>query len=105
MQLFPIRDSALQNMKVLNEVDVKQKHIALEVLEMKMAERFINDAIHNRKNNIVKNNRHRTLIKAIMIAFIFSFIAFAINVGISSIEAYNNANVQINMEGGETNVG
>lgn len=104
-QLFPIRDSALQNMKVLNEVEVKQKHMALEVLEMKMAERFINDAIHNRKNNIIKNNRHRTLIKAIMIAFIFSFIAFAINVGISSIEAYNNANVQINMEGGETNVG
>lgn len=105
-QLFPIRDTARLNTRVLNEVKPSQKEQALEILETKMAERFINDAIHNRENNIIKNNRHRKLIKTIMLTFIVTFIAFAINVGIDSFGSIDKIDVQrIYIEGGELNVG
>lgn len=52
---FPIKDVATQNMHVLNNVNPNLKDSAIKLLEEKMAERFINDAIKNRELNVVKN--------------------------------------------------
>ncbi|MBC5745863.1 hypothetical protein FMM74_020495 [Lachnospiraceae bacterium MD308] len=104
-QMFPIKDYALQNMRVLNSVKTEQKQDAYILLEQKMAERFINDAIHNRKLNVTKNNRHRLLIQIIMSTFIFIFLTFSIGVSIDFYESKCiNDNVQhIYTEGGELN--
>lgn len=105
-QLFPIKTIALQNTRVLNSVANDQKEKAKEILELKMAERFINDAIHNRELNTKKNDRHRNLIKMIMATFILAFLSFAINVSIDYYEAnYIVQEVeQIFINGGEINV-
>lgn len=105
-QLFPINAIALQNTYVLNSVPEEQKDNAYKILELKMAERFINDAIHNRSLNKQKNDRHRNLIKMIMATFIMTFLSFAINI---SIEYYETNNIpqeteQIYINGGEINV-
>lgn len=80
-QMFPIKDYALQNMRVLNSVKTEQKQDAYILLEQKMAERFINDA------------------------FIFIFLTFSIGVSIDFYESKCiNDNVQhIYTEGGELN--
>lgn len=104
-QLFPIKAIAMENTKILNQIPPEQKEAAKEVLKIKMAERFINDAIHNRELNTTKNNRHRTLIKTIMATFIVTFIAFVINVSIDYHESINSNDAQqIYVEGGELNV-
>lgn len=105
-QYFPIKDVALQNMRVLNSVPENQKDKAYELLEVKMAERFINDAIHNRENNTEKNNRHRNLILMLMATFIMVFISFAINISIEYYETnYTSQDVQqIYINGGEIDV-
>lgn len=106
-QLFPIKSTAIQNTTVLNSVQESQKNEAYEILELKMAERFINDAIHNRELNIKKNNRHRNLIKMITATFIVTFLSFAINVSIDYYESSQNVQetMRIYVEGGEINVG
>lgn len=104
-QLFPIKSYAIQNTNVLNTVAPDQKESAYKLLEQKMAERFINDAIHNRELNTVKNHRHRNLIKMIMATFIITFITFSINISIDYYETnYIDAIIQENyIEGGEMN--
>lgn len=103
---FPIKDIAIQNTKVLNNVDPSQKDNANKLLEQKMAERFVNDAIKNRELNITKNKKHYYLIRMIMSTFIITFITFAINV---SIDYYESKLIQENIpqiyiHGGEINV-
>lgn len=102
---FPIKEVALQNTYVLNNVDPKQKKKANKLLEQKMAERFVNDAIRNRELNITKNRKHYYLIRMIMATFIITFITFAINV---SIDYYESKLIQedipqIYINGGEIN--
>lgn len=103
---FPIKDVATQNMHVLNNVNPNQKDLAIKLLEEKMAERFINDAIKNRELNVVKNKKHYWLIRMIMATFVVTFITFAINVSISYYESKTEAeNIQeIHIRGGEINV-
>lgn len=105
-QIFPIKEIALQNMEVLNKVRPEQVDDAYKVLSQKMAERFINDAIHNRKVNKQKNERHRRLIKIIMSTFLITFFTFAINVCIDYHETKVNKEmpIEIYIEGGELNV-
>lgn len=105
-QLFPIKSYAIQNTNVLNTVVANQKEDAYKLLELRMAERFINDAIHNRELNTVKNNRHRNLIKMIMATFIITFITFSINISIDYYETnYIDTIIQEkSIEGGEINV-
>ena len=105
-QLFPIRSIATQNTAVLNSVQTNQKDKANEILELKMAERFINDAIHNRELNIKKNDRHRNLIKMITATFIVTFLSFAINVSIDYYESIQNVQevTEIYVQGGEIDV-
>lgn len=76
---FPIRDIAVQNTKVLNRVTSSQKEEANQLLEQIMAERFIIDAIENRKLNKIKNRKHYILIRMIMATFIVVFLTFAIS--------------------------
>lgn len=104
-QKFPIRDVAIHNSNVLNNVSEDQEELAKKNIEICMAARFINDAIHNRKVNIIKNDRHRMLIKLLLIAFVTTFITFAINVVIDIYETKTNTYIQeIHIEGGEINV-
>ena len=105
-QFFPIKDIALQNTYVLNSVSEAQKEDAYQVLKITMAERFINDAIHNRELNLKKNDKHHSLIRMIMATFIIVFISFAINVSIEYYETHNNEQKieQIYISGGEINV-
>jgi hypothetical protein len=103
---FPIKDIATQNTRVLNSVAPEQRDKANKLLEQKMAERFVNDAINNRKLNITKSEKHYRLIRMIMATFIVTFITFAINV---SIDYYESKFVQedihqIYIQGGEINV-
>lgn len=102
---FPIKDIAVQNMRVLNSVKLKEKDKANKVLEQKMAERFINDAIHNRELNVIKNKKHYCLIRMIMATFMVTFITFGINVSINYYEskAVNENVQQIYIQGGEIN--
>lgn len=103
---FPIKDVAIQNMRVLNNVNPAQKDKANELLEEKMAERFINDAIKNRELNVIKNKKHYWLIRMIMATFVVTFITFAINVSINYYESKTETeNIQeIHIQGGEINV-
>lgn len=105
-QLFPIKSIATQNTAVLNSIQTNQKDKANEILELKMAERFINDAIHNRELNIKKNDRHRSLIKMITATFIVTFLSFAINVSIDYYESTQNVQevTEIYVQGGEIDV-
>ena len=45
-----------------------------------MSERYLNDAIHNREQNRLKNDRHRRLINLIAITFMFILINYAASV-------------------------
>ena len=103
---FPIRDVAIQNTHALNDVAPKQRKNANKLLEQKMAERFINDAIKNRELNVIKNKKHYYLIRMIMASFIITFITFAINVSIDYYESklVHEEMYQIYIQGGELNV-
>lgn len=95
-QMFPIKDVAIHNMNILNQVDSNQIDDAKKALGLKMAERFINDAINNRNVNTEKNNRHRRLIQNLMASFVVTFIAFAINIAIDYYEtSIDNSTQQI----------
>lgn len=86
MYLFPVKAIAEQHADVLSRVAEGQKEQADRILEMKMAERFINDAIHNRQINAQKNNRHRRLLNTLLLAFAVTFLAYALGVFISFYE-------------------
>ncbi len=103
---FPIKAIAIQNTNVLNSVKPEQREQANKLLEQKMAERFINDAIKNRELNVIKNKKHYYLIRLIMATFLVAFITFAINVSINYYESKHvQASVQqIHIQGGEINV-
>lgn len=104
--IFPIKDVALQHANVLNSVKPDQQVKANILLEQKMAERFINDAIKNRELNIIKNKKHYYLIRIIMATFIITFITFIINISIDYYETkFAQESVQeIHIQGGEINV-
>lgn len=106
VRLYPITEVALQNSNVLNTIAKEQESNAYCILEIKMAERFINDAIYNRELNIAKNNKHNILMKMIMATFIITFISFAINISIDYYETNFIAEElqQIYINGGEINV-
>ena len=76
---FPIREFAVHNQKVY-ESQPEEK--AEAIISERMAQRFINDAIHNRKNNVVKSDRHKVLIIWITVTFISVLITYATNVAI-----------------------
>lgn len=104
--MFPIKEIAIQNSNVLDNVSKEQIDLAIKLLETNMAQRFINDAIQNRELNMIKNNKHRTLIKMIMTTFIVILITFSINVIIDFYEVkFTQNNIQqIHIEGGTVNV-
>lgn len=105
IRYFSIKTNAIQNTKTLNSVAPEQKDNAYNIIEQSMAERFINDAIHNRELNTIKNNRHRKLIIMIMATFIVTFITYSINIAIDYYETnYVDKNIQeIYINGGELN--
>lgn len=103
---FPIERTAILITNTLNTVPENQRENAKSILELKMAERFINDAIENRKLNDIKSKRHNKMINMIMATFVITFISFAINISIDYYETkfINNNVQQIHIQGGEINV-
>lgn len=103
---FPIKEIAIQNMRVLNSVPQEQQDNIMVFLENVMAQRFINDAIKNRELNNIKSNRHNKMIKMITATFIVTFISFAINISIDYYENkfVNNNIQQVQIQGGEIDV-
>lgn len=102
---FPIKDMAVVTSKTYKIAgDNKKDHkLAEKHIYNMYCERFLNDAIKNRKNNEVKNNRHRKLTKCICISFVVTIIVFALSVAIDYYEVkFVDDNVyRITIEGGE----
>lgn len=103
---FPIERTAILITNTLNSVSESQKENVKNVLEMRLAERFINDAIENRKLNTIKSKRHNKMINMIIATFIVTFVSFAINISIDYYETkfINNNIQQVYIQGGEMNV-
>lgn len=84
---FPIKSHATQIADVLNRVSSEQREDAHIMLEGLMAKSFIESAVHNRKQNVIKNNRHIKLIKLLILTFIITFVAFSTNIMIDYYES------------------
>lgn len=91
MHYFPIRDMAvvIQKTYVDNDTQPYADEEIENIIAAQMAQRFVNDAIHNRKINVEKNRRHRNLIKWISISFLAIFITYSTNVVIDFYESKN----------------
>lgn len=105
---FPIEDMALTVVKTYqiagdNKKDIKKanKHI-----HNMYCERYLNDAINNRKNNEIKNNRYKKFTNCICITFIITIFVYALNIGIEYYESktLNNNTNHVIIDGGEINV-
>lgn len=86
---FPIKDMAVATVETYDiagddKEDIKRadKHI----YDM-YCERYLNDAIKNRDNNALKNNRYRQLSNLICAAFILTIFVYAFGVGIDYYES------------------
>ena len=106
---FPINDMAKATIQTYNiagndktEIERADKHIY-----NMYCERFLNDAITNRKVNISKNNNQRKLTQIICISFIITVLTFAFGVGIDYYECkfIDTNTTHIIIDGGEINVG
>lgn len=86
-----------------NEEDIK---LADEHIYNMYCERFLNDAITNRKTNIDKNNKHKKLTQIICISFIVTAIVFSYGLAIDYYESryVDNNTTHIEVDGGEINV-
>lgn len=108
---FPIKDMALSAIETYKIADNSQnpkkdcKRVKNHVYNM-FCERYLNDAITNRKINIIKNGRHKKVVTYICICFVLTIITFSFGVGIDYYETnYIKDNVQhVEIEGGEINV-
>lgn len=105
---FPIEDMAkvtINTYKIAgdNKKDIKLAHNHIYNM---YCERFLNDAIANRKINISKNNKHKKLTQIICISFIVTAIVFSYGIGIDYYETkYIDSNTtHITIDGGEINV-
>ena len=82
IKYYPIKDMAItcrQTYELAEKGKIKKEQAAQHVKNMK-CERYLNDAIHNRKQNTLKNNRHRRLIQWIAISFIILLFNYAVGV-------------------------
>jgi len=103
---YPIKEMAIASNETFKLVDtgqIKKKQAEKHVRNM-MAERYLNDAIHNREQNRLKNKRHRRLIHLVAITFMILLVNYAV-----SIYFLNCTDTDINVnncqccEGGEIN--
>lgn len=76
---FPIHQFAVHNQMVYEKCSEKEAEC---IISERMAQRYINDAIHNRKNNALKSERHKVLIIWIIVTFISVLIAYATNIAV-----------------------
>lgn len=83
---FPIEDIFNEHNRILGSISTDKIGEAKWHLMSPMIERFANDAIYNRKQNVIKANRHRIFINFMCTAFIATFIAFACGVVIDYYE-------------------
>lgn len=89
-----------------NEQKQENKKRANQHIEDMFSERFLNDTINNRKNNIIKSNRRKKFITAMSISLIFTILLYATGTTINYIE--DNATVTTNksivINGGESSM-
>ena len=80
-----------QTYELAEKGQIKKKQAEKHIKDM-MSERYLNDAIHNREQNRLKNERHRRLINFIAITFMVILINYA-----SSVYILNYVNVEQNV--------
>ena len=91
---YPIKEMAIvcnQTYELAEKGQIKKKQAEKHIKDM-MSERYLNDAIHNREQNRLKNERHRRLINFIAITFMVILINYA-----SSVYILNYVNVEQNV--------
>lgn len=103
---YPIKEMAIasnQTFKLVDNGQIKKKQAEKHVRNM-MAERYLNDAIHNREQNRLKNKRHRRLIHLVAITFMILLVNYAVSIYFSNCTdtAIDVNNCQC-CEGGEKN--
>lgn len=79
---YPIKDmeaACRQTCELVDGGKIKNYQAEQHIKNMK-CERYLNDAIHNRKQNTLKSNRHRRLIQWIAISFIILLINYAVGI-------------------------
>lgn len=105
---FPIDDmvnASIETYKIAGDNPENVK-LAKEHIHNMYCERFLNDAIANRKENILKNDKHKKLTKMLCISLIITAMVFIYGVFIDYYETkYIDNNItHIIIEGGEINV-
>lgn len=106
---FPIKEMALKSIEIHNIANASKNandiKLADDYIYNMYCERFLNDAIKNRKVNIEKNTKHKNLITMICISFIVTAIVFLYGVGIDYYETnYVDQNTShVIIDGGELN--
>lgn len=104
---FPIEDMVSTTEETYKIAGSNKKDIKLadKYIYNMYCERFLNDTIHNRNENIRKNNKHKKLTQYICISFIISAIVFAYGIGLDYYETkYIDKNaIHVIIEGGEIN--
>ena len=103
---YPIKEMAVasnETFKLVDNGQIKKKQAEKHVRNM-MAERYLNDAIHNREQNRLKNKRHRRLIHLVAITFMILLVNYAVSIYFSN---YIDTDINVNncqcCEGGEKN--
>lgn len=102
---FPIEDMAHATIKTYEIAGDNDKELANTHIYNMYCERFLNDAIANRDENINKNNKHKKLTQTICISLVITAIVFAYGIGIDYYETkYVDSNTtHITIDGGEIN--
>ena len=103
---YPIKEMAVasnETFKLVDNGQIKKKQAEKHVRNM-MAERYLNDAIHNREQNRLKNKRHRRLIHSVAITFMILLVNYAVSIYFSNC---TDTDINVNncqcCEGGEIN--
>lgn len=92
---FPIKDMAIacnETYKLVYKGLIEREQAEKHVKNM-MSERYLNDAIHNREQNSLKNKRHRRLIHFVAITFIILLTSYAFSLYLAN---YSATDININ---------
>lgn len=103
---LPIKEMAIAittTYQMTDEANIEKANVHVNNM---LCESFINQAIHNREVNFVKNKNNKSLSSFICIAFVITILSYTFSVGINYYETkYINNNTQnVYIQGGEINV-
>lgn len=91
---YPIKGvevACKQTYKLVEDGKIKDYQAEQHIKNMK-CERYLKDAIHNREQNTLKNNRYRRLIQWIAISFIILLINYAVGIFMNNCKVDDKVN-------------